>query len=159
MRPIAVLYENEAWMAPLFVALERLEVPHERVFANAQAFDPSASAPDWSLAVNKVSPSSYLRGHAPSIAFARQFLPFLEERGIPVVNGSEAFRLETSKALQLLLLHRLAIRAPAAHVVNDPSRILDPPPPSISARTKSGTIGNAISCECECSSVAPAAAP
>lgn len=125
MRPIAVLYENEAWMAPLFVALERLEVPHERSFVNAQAFDPSASAPAWSLAVNKVSPSSYLRGHAPSIAFARQFLPFLEERGIPVVNGSEAFRLETSKALQLLLLHRLAIRAPAAHVVNDPSRIVD----------------------------------
>ncbi len=125
MRPIAVLYENEAWMAPMFEALEREGAPYERVFANAQAFDPTAPAPEWSLAVNKVSPSSYLRGHAPSIAFARQFLPFLEERGIPVVNGSDAFRLETSKALQLLLLHRLGVRAPAAHVVNDPARIAD----------------------------------
>lgn len=125
MKPVAVLYENDAWMAPVFAALEAAGIPYERVFANAQAFDPSADAPAWSLAVNKVSPSSYLRGHAPSIAFARQFLPFLEERGIPVVNGSEAFRLETSKALQLLLLRRLGIRAPSAHVVNDPSRVVD----------------------------------
>lgn len=125
MRPIAVIYENEAWLKPLFASLERAGAPYEPVFANAQAFDPTAPAPEWSLAVNKVSPSSYLRDHAPSIAFARQFLPYLEERGIPVVNGSEAFRLETSKALQLLILHRLGIRAPATHVVNDPSRILD----------------------------------
>lgn len=125
MRPIAVLYENEAWMAPVFDALEREGAPYERVFANTQTFDPAAPAPAWSLAVNKVSPSSYLRGHGPSIAFARQFLPFLEERGVPIVNGAEAFRLETSKALQLLLLHRLGIRAPAAHVLSDPARALD----------------------------------
>ena len=125
MRPIAVLYENEAWMAPLFEALEREGAPYVRVFANEQELDPAAPAPEWSLAVNKVSPSSYLRGHAASIAFARQFLPFLEERGVPIVNGSDAFRLETSKAQQLLLLHRLGIRAPATHVVSDTARIPD----------------------------------
>jgi hypothetical protein len=123
MRPIAVLYENEAWMAPLFEALERAGAPYERVFANGRELDPAARAPEWSLVVNKVSPSSYLRGHAASIAFARQYLPFLEERGIPVVNGSDAFRLETSKAQQLLLLHRLGVRAPATHVVSDTARI------------------------------------
>jgi hypothetical protein len=125
MRPIAVLYENEAWMAPLFDALEREGAPYEPVFANTRTFDPTAPAPDWSLAVNKISPSSYLRDHAPSIAFAREFLPFLEERGIPLVNGSAAFRLETSKALQLLLLHRLGVRAPAAHVLSDPARLAE----------------------------------
>lgn len=123
MRPIAVLYENEAWMDPLFDALDHEGAPYERVFANTQTFDPTATAPGWSLAVNKISPSSYLRGHAPSIAFARQFLPFLEERRVPIVNGSEAFRLETSKALQLLLLHRIGVRAPAARVVSDPARL------------------------------------
>lgn len=125
MRPIAVLYENEPWMAPLFASLDSAGVPYERVFANDRSFDPAAPAPEWSLAVNKISPSAYLRGHSASIAFARQFIPFLEERGVPVVNGSEAFRLERSKALQLLLLHRLGVRAPAAHVVNDPARVLD----------------------------------
>ena len=125
VEPIAVLYENEAWMEPLFAALDATGAPYERVFVNARSFDPTAQAPGWSLAVNKVSPSSYLRGHAPSLAFARQFLPFLEERGVPVVNGTEAFRLETSKALQLLLLDRLGIRAPRAHVANATSRLVD----------------------------------
>lgn len=125
MRPIAVLYENEAWMEPLFGALDATGAPYERVFVNARSFDPAAPAPDWSLAVNKVSPSSYLRGHAPSVAFARQFLPYLEERGVPLVNGPAAFRLETSKALQLLLLHRLGIPAPRTHLANDPGRLAE----------------------------------
>jgi len=124
MRPIAVIYENEAWMAPLFAALDDAGAPVARVFANTASFDPRGPAPDWSLAVNKVSPSSYLRSHGPSISFAREYLPFLEVAGIPVVNGSAAFRLETSKALQLQLLDRLGIRAPRAHVANEPERIV-----------------------------------
>src|SRR3989454_10771393 len=98
MGPIAILYENEAWMAPVFGALDRLGAGYARVFANDLTFDPAGPAPQWSLAVNKVSPSSYLRGHARSIAVARELLPLLEERGVPVVNGSRAFALETSKA-------------------------------------------------------------
>lgn len=125
MDPIAVLYENESWMEPLFAALEATGAPYERVFVNARSFDPAAPAPAWSLAVNKVSPSSYLRGHAPSISFARQFLPYLEERGVPVVNGAAAFTLETSKALQLLLLHRLGVRAPRSHLANEPARLVE----------------------------------
>ncbi len=117
--PIAVLYENEAWMAPLFSALEREGAPVQPVFANDLAFDPNGRAPAWSLLVNKVSPSSYLRAHAPSIRAARDFLPFVESRGVPVVNGSRAFALETSKARQLVLLADLGIRAPSARVVTD----------------------------------------
>jgi hypothetical protein len=120
LRPIAILYENEAWMAPLFGALDDLGAPYERVFINDLSFDPAGSAPEWSLAVNKVSPSSYLRGHARSIAVARELLPLLEQQGIRVVNGSRAFALETSKARQLLLLRQLGIRAPAARVITDP---------------------------------------
>jgi hypothetical protein len=122
MRPIAILYENEAWMAPVFAALDEAGAPYERVFVNDLSFDPAGPAPDWSLAVNKVSPSSYLRGHARSIAVARELLPLLEERGIPVVNGSRAFALETSKARQLLLLRQLGIRAPTARLITDPSQ-------------------------------------
>jgi hypothetical protein len=122
MRPIAILYENEAWMAPLFDALEGVGAPYERVFLNDMSLDPGGPAPDWSLAVNKVSPSSYLRGHARSIAVTRELLPLLEQRCIPVVNGSSAFALETSKARQLLLLGQLGIRAPAARVITDPAQ-------------------------------------
>jgi hypothetical protein len=119
MGPIAIMYENEAWMAPLFGALDDVGAAYERVFLNELSFDPAGPAPDWSLAVNKISPSSYLRGHARSIAVARELLPLLEERGVPVVNGSRAFALETSKARQLLLLRQLGIRAPAARVITD----------------------------------------
>ena len=122
MRPIAILYENESWMAPLFGALGRAGTAYERVFVNDLSFDPAGPAPDWSLAVNKVSPSSYLRGHARSIGVARELLPLLEERGVPVVNGARAFALETSKARQLLLLRQLGIRAPAARVITDPTQ-------------------------------------
>ena len=123
MDPIAVLYENDAWMAPLFSALENEDAPFVRVFANDLTFDPAGPAPDWSLLVNRVSPSSYLRGHAPSIRVARDFLPYLETRGVPVVNGSRAFALETSKARQLVLLADLGIRAPAARVVTDVAQV------------------------------------
>lgn len=123
MRPIAVLYENEAWMAPLFAALEAEGAPVEHVFANDLVFDPAGPAPRWSLALNKVSPSSYLRDHARSIRVARDFLPFLEARGVPVVNGSRAFALETSKARQLVLLADLGIRAPSARVVTEVTQI------------------------------------
>src|SRR5213594_457590 len=122
MRPIAILYENEAWMAPVFAALDRVGAPYERVFANDLSFDPDGPAPEWSLAVNKVSPSSYLRAHGPAIAFARAYLPFLERSGIPVVNGSVAFALETSKWEQLRLLERLGICAPRAARVTDARR-------------------------------------
>lgn len=124
-KPIAILYENEAWMEPLFAALDATGAPYERVFVNERSFDPDAPAPEWSLAVNKVSPSSYLRGHSESLAFARQYLPFLERHGIPVVNGSDAFALELSKARQLLLLERLGIRAPRAHAASDAARIVE----------------------------------
>ena len=123
MRPIGVIYENEAWLEPLFGALDAVEAPYERLFAVDATFDPAGPGPRWSLAVNKVSPSSYLRDHAAAIPFARSFLPFLEQRGVPVVNGSPAFRLETSKAQQLLLLHSLGIRGPRARVVTSQARV------------------------------------
>lgn len=122
MRPLGVIYENATWLAPTFASLDALGVPFEPLYAAEAVFDPAGTAPDWSLAVNKISPSSYLRDHAPAIGFGRAFLPFIEERGIPVVNGSAAFDLETSKARQLVLLGALGIRAPRARVITHPSQ-------------------------------------
>jgi hypothetical protein len=122
MRPIGVIYENAAWLAPTFASLDALGAPYEALYAADALFDPAGTAPEWSLAVNKVSPSSYLRDHGPAIGFGRAFLPFIEERGVPVVNGSAAFDLETSKARQLILLGALSIRAPRARVITHSSQ-------------------------------------
>lgn len=122
-RSIAVLFENDAWMAPLFAALDAANLPFKRVFADDLLIDPAAG-PDDALLVNKVSPSSYRRGHARSIQLARVLVAQYEAAGIPVVNGSAAYDLELSKAKQLSLLSRLGLPHPHTRVVNSPRGII-----------------------------------
>ncbi|MDP9314013.1 MAG: hypothetical protein M3R24_24570 [Chloroflexota bacterium] len=62
MQPIGILYEHPEWFAPLFVELERRELPYERILAHEHRFDPTAGSAPYSLVVNRVSPSSgYVR--------------------------------------------------------------------------------------------------
>jgi hypothetical protein len=122
-KPIGILYEHPEWFTLLFGELERRGLPFERLYANEHWFDPALREPPYSLVVNRVSPSSYLRGHTGSILYARQVLAYLRDTGTPVVNGYDAYTLETSKALQLLLFERLGVRYPRARVVNHPSQV------------------------------------
>ena len=123
MQPIGILYEHPEWFKLLFAELERRDVPYAPLHADAHAFDPARRELPYSLVVNRVSPSSYLRDHAGSILYARQVLAYYRDLGIPVVNGYDAYTLETSKALQLLLMERLGLPYPRARVVNHPSRL------------------------------------
>ena len=92
--------------------------------ANEHWFDPARRDVPYSLVVNRVSPSSFFRDHAASILYARQYLAYLRDLGVPVVNGYNAFTLETSKALQLLLFERLGLPYPRARVVNHVSQLV-----------------------------------
>ncbi len=121
--PIAILYENEAWMAPLFAALEDARLPYRRLFAEDLVVDP-AERPSDALLVNKVSPSAYLRGHPRSIEFARTVLAYYESHGVPVVNGSRPYDLELSKAKQLLLLERLELPHPRGRAANSAAAVV-----------------------------------
>ena len=124
MHPVGILYEHPEWFKLLFAELERREIPFQPLHVDAHDFDPALRESPYSLIVNRVSPSSYLRDHAASILYTRQVLAYLRDLGVPVVNGYDAFTLETSKALQLLLLERLGLPYPRARVVNHPSRLL-----------------------------------
>src|SRR6266540_1643656 len=117
---VAVLYEHPEWFLPLFAALERrgLEVVH--VNAASLRWDP-AERPDFSLLLNRMSPSSHMRGHGHAIHAAAAYIGWVESHGVPVVNGSTAYRLELSKSAQLDLLRRLGIRYPRALVINEAS--------------------------------------
>jgi hypothetical protein len=117
-KPIGILYEHPEWFAPLFAELDRRGLPYERVAAHEHRFDPGARSAPYSLVVNRVSPSSYLRGHTSAIFHAQQYLAHLEEIGIPVVNGPRAYAIETSKARQLTLLAALGLPHPRSRVVN-----------------------------------------
>lgn len=119
---LGVVYEHPVWFTPLFAELDRRSIPYDRIDLSAHAFDPDRRSIAWSLVLNRMSPSAYLRGHVQALAYAREFLRYLEATGVDVVNGSEALALETSKVAQYRLLRRLGLGVPRARVINHPSQ-------------------------------------
>jgi glutathione synthase/RimK-type ligase-like ATP-grasp enzyme len=122
--PIAVYYEHPEWFRALFAELDRRELPYLRLDASRHRFDPTAQVSDYALLFNRMSASSYLRGHGNALFYTRDFLAHLERKGVRVINGTEAFAIETSKALQLSLLNSLGLKFPATRVINHQSQAL-----------------------------------
>ncbi|HET6780743.1 MAG TPA: hypothetical protein VFH67_01470 [bacterium] len=121
---LGIVYEHPQWFAPLFAELDRRGVPFDRIDLSRHRFDPMEAVP-WTIALNRLSPSAFLRGHGQTIVYGREFLRFLEWRGADVVNNAAAFGLEASKASQLLLLEALGLRTPRARVINHPAQARD----------------------------------
>ncbi len=117
-RPLAVFHEHPDWFRPLFAELDRRGTPYVRLDAAAHTFDPFERKAPYALLVNRASPSAYIRGHAQSTFYTQHFLRHVERLGVPVVNGSEAYALELSKATQLDLLESLGLPSPRAFVIN-----------------------------------------
>jgi len=120
---IGVLYEHPEWFVPLFAELDRRGVPYRAVRADGLNFDPAASASEFELVFNRMSPSAYLRGHGRAIFGAQQYLAHVEALGVATINGSNAYTLELSKARQLGLLASLEVTAPRTRVVNATDQI------------------------------------
>jgi hypothetical protein len=119
MQPIAIYHEHPDWFKPLFAELDRRGLPYVRLDAAAHVFDPSEQDAPYSLVVNRASPSAYLRGHAQSTFHTLHWLRHLERIGIPVVNGSQVYSFELSKASQLDLLEELELPYPRARAINN----------------------------------------
>ncbi len=119
---LGIVYEHPEWFAPLFAELDRRGLAYDRLDVGAHQFDPAVRELPWTLVLNRMSPSAYLRGHGQAIVYTKEFLRYLEANNVEVVNGAKAFVLETSKASQLLLLQRLGFPAPRARVINDPTQ-------------------------------------
>ena len=121
---IAILYEHPEWFELLFAELDRRELGYEKVHAESLLLDPeSGDVPD--LLVNRMSPSAHKRGHGHGVFATRDYLVHLEDQGVPVVNGSAAYAVETSKARQLDLFRRAGVGYPRARVINHPSRAVE----------------------------------
>ena len=117
-RPIAIYYEHPDWFRPLFAELDARRIDYVKLKPSCLSYDPAAESVDFSLFVNRMSASAYLRGNAHGIFFTHGYLAHLAECGVSVINGSRAFALETSKALQLRLLHSVGLPFPKTRVVN-----------------------------------------
>jgi hypothetical protein len=120
-RPIALFHEHPDWFRPLFTELERRGTPFVRIPAAQHGYDPGEQ-PSYSLVFNRMSPSAYLRGNGNAIFYTQSWLDHLERSGVRVVNGRAAYGVETSKAVQINLLHRLGLPYPKTRVINHASQ-------------------------------------
>jgi len=119
---LGIIFENREWLLPLFEALNREGVPFDPIDVKDAAF--SLLEPDrHACYLNRVSPSSYLRGNGPAIRYATAYLVALETAGTRVANGASSFALETSKVRQQLLMEHLGVPTPRSLVFNDRERI------------------------------------
>ena len=122
-KTIGIYHEHPDWFRPLFTELDRRGTPYERIDARHHRYDPTTDADTrYAVVFNRMSPSAYLRGSGHAILYTQNYLAHLEQLGVRVINGTQAFRHETSKALQLSLLRSLDLPFPKARVINHPSQ-------------------------------------
>jgi hypothetical protein len=123
-KPIAVYYEHPHWYRPLFEQLDQLGANWRKIEARQHSFEVGAREGQYSLVFNRMSPSAWQRGLASAIFYTLNYLAYLEEIGVRVVNGSRAFSHEISKALQLQVIESLGLDYPKAQVIHHPSQAL-----------------------------------
>lgn len=117
-KKIAIYYEHPDWFRPLFAELDRRDIAYVRIDASRHHYNPAAIENEYSIFFNRMSASAYTRGHGNAIFYTRNYLAHLERTGVRVINGADAFAIETSKALQLALFESLGLPFPASRVIN-----------------------------------------
>jgi hypothetical protein len=122
---LGVLYEHPAWFERLFAELDRRGIGYQKLLAPDHFYDPGSGGQPFRVIFNRMSPSADRRDHGNGIFYTQSWLGHLEMLGIRVINGSQAFRYETSKALQLSLLHSLHLPFPKARVIHHPSHAVE----------------------------------
>ena len=115
---LGIYYEHPDWYRPLFAELDRRGVPYDALHADTHQFDPSDSSSRHAVVFNRMSPSAYIRGRGHLTFYTQQYLAHLDRLGVRVLNGSEAWRTEISKAYQLTLLEQLRLPYPSARVIH-----------------------------------------
>ncbi len=123
-KTIAIYYEHPDWFRPLFTELDRRGTPYVTLDARQHVYDPSETQPQYSVFFNRMSPSAYLRSETPAIFYTLGLLAHQESLGVRVVNGRQAFAMETSKALQLTHLQSLGLPYPRARVIHHPQSVM-----------------------------------
>jgi glutathione synthase/RimK-type ligase-like ATP-grasp enzyme len=119
---LGIYYEHPDWYRPLFEELDRRGVPYDALHADAHRFDPSDPRPSHAVVLNRMSPSAHIRGRAHLMFYTQQYLAHLDRLGVRVINGSDAWRTEISKAYQLTLLESLGLPYPRARVIHHASQ-------------------------------------
>jgi hypothetical protein len=123
-KPIAVYYEQQHWFKPLFAELDHRGTNYVRLNAVEHSYSAADPEEEFSLVVNRMSPSAWNRDHGDAIFYTLGYLEHLKRRGVRVINGLKAFRTELSKAAQLSLLDSLGLPGPKARVIHRANQAL-----------------------------------
>src|SRR5690348_13745177 len=109
---IYVIHENEAWVEPLRAAFGRRGLPFEEWFLDGAGQLELDRPPPEGVFYNRMSASSFTRGHRFGPEQTAIVLAWLERWGRRVANDTRALRLEVSKAAQHAALAAASIRVP-----------------------------------------------
>jgi hypothetical protein len=123
-KPLGIYYEHPDWFRPLFQQLDQRGVNWQKIDAREHSYDVANREREYSVLFNRMSPSAWQRGLGHSIFYTLDYMRYLENIGVRVVNGARAFQHEISKALQLQVLQSLGLPYPKAIVINHPSQAL-----------------------------------
>jgi Carbamoyl-phosphate synthase L chain, ATP binding domain len=116
--PLAFLYENARWLAPVFSALERRKMAFDRIYAPDHFYDIGRAQSDFKVLFNRMSPSASSRQHGSGIFHTLAYLKHLDLMGVRVINGARAFQYEISKASQHSLLKSLGLKYIPSRVIH-----------------------------------------
>ena len=116
---VAILNEHRTWQVGLCEELRRRDIDFREIAIQGTSFNLSSDDfTDIDLVINRASPSAGKRKNHASLLFTLQLIEHFEQLGIPVINGSQAYSLEISKARQCQLFKRLGLPFPKTVVVN-----------------------------------------
>lgn len=111
MRKIYVIHENDEWTIHLSRRLDELKLPYEVWNLNEGAINLNEDPPEG-IFYSRMSASSHTRGNRFAPELTGAVLDWLEAHERKVINGSQALKLELSKAAQYAALKQDGIRTP-----------------------------------------------
>lgn len=109
---VVIIGEDHKRLQPLLEELDRRRVPTTVWNTSRGALVPGVQPPARTIFFCRQSPSAASRGHASAMTYATAIVQWLEHYGSPVINGTRALAVESSKALQMQILAAAGLNTP-----------------------------------------------
>ena len=121
---IYILHENPEWLEPIADCLSQMKIPFE-AWDLAEGYVPLNSPPPQGVFYNKMSASSFSRGHLHAKDLTAPLLAWLEMHDRRIINKRRALQLEVSKAEQQIALQKVGLKTPESFITHGKKALLD----------------------------------